>query len=97
MAMIQLTVLDWFTTVPKVIALVLGIYIVYLAYKGHRRNRSKPLLWVSIGFALITMGAVSEGLLYLFGFAPLIIATGTGTSVTAVGFLAIIYSIHTAK
>jgi hypothetical protein len=32
----------WWTTIPKVIALVLGLFIVYLAYKGHRRNRSKP-------------------------------------------------------
>lgn len=85
------------TTIPKVIALIFGVFIVYLAYKGHRRNRSKPLLWVSIGFALITIGAVSEGLLYLFGIAPLIIATGAGSSITALGFLAIIYSIYSEK
>jgi hypothetical protein len=95
--MIQFTLADWLTTIPKVIALVLGLFIVYLAYIGHRRNRSKPLLWVAVGFALITAGTVSEGILYTFGFYPLLAATGAGTTITVLGFLAIIYSIYSVK
>ena len=31
---------------------VLGVVIAYLAYRGYRRNRSRPMLFVSLGFAL---------------------------------------------
>lgn len=30
----------------------LGVFIAYLAYNGYRRNQSRPMLYVSLGFAL---------------------------------------------
>lgn len=30
----------------------LGVFIAYLAYRGYRRNDSRPMLFVSLGFAL---------------------------------------------
>ena len=88
----------WFTSVTKVIALALGAFIVYLAYRGYTRNRSKPLLYVAVGFALITLGNLVEGLLYvLFHVTDLVVATGIGTAITIIGFVAIIYSIYSGK
>ena len=57
--------MDWLVTVIKLVALVLGTFIVYLAYKGYRRNASKPLLYVALGFALITAATMVEGILYV--------------------------------
>ena len=95
--------LDWFVTVVKVMALILGMYIVYLAYKGYRRNSSRPLLFVSVGFALITIATVLEGILYIF-IAPfsdpisnLLLALLLSTTITATGFVSIIYSIYSVK
>lgn len=31
---------------------ILGVGIAYLAYRGYRRNGSRPMLFVSLGFAL---------------------------------------------
>ncbi len=87
----------WFATVVKVIALALGTFVVYLAYKGYRRNSSKPLLYVALGFVLITIGTVIEGILYVIAGSDLLFATGTGTTVTVIGFLSIIYSIYSVK
>jgi hypothetical protein len=93
--------LFWLTSLTKGLALVLGAFIVYLAYRGYRRNASKPLLYVSMGFALITAGTVIEGLLYnVFryeGITALLAAIGAGTVVTILGFIVIIYSIYSVK
>ena len=89
--------LFWFTTATKIIALVLGGFIVYLAYRGFRRNRSRPLFYVAVGFALITGGTLAEGLLYVIIQAELLAALAVGTAITVLGFVAIIYSIYSVK
>ena len=89
--------MDWVVTVIKLVALVLGVFIVYLAYKGYRRNSSKPLLYVALGFALITAGTMVEGILYVIIGQELLVALFVSTVITVIGFLAIIYSIYAAK
>lgn len=36
----------------ELLGAALGVFIAYLAYRGYRRNRSRPMLFVSLGFAL---------------------------------------------
>ena len=93
----SLSGLFWFTTITKIVALILGVFIVYLAYRGFRRNRSRPLLYVAVGFALITAGTMIEGLLYVIIGSELLTAIATGTAITVLGFVAIIYSIYAVK
>ncbi len=95
--MIELSQLFWLTTFTKFVALILGAFIVYLAYKGYKRNSSKPLLYVALGFALITAGTIVEGILYVVLGSELLSAIATGTTVMVLGFVAIIYSIYSAK
>jgi hypothetical protein len=89
--------MDWFVTVIKLFALVLGTFIVYLAYKGYLRNASKPLLYVALGFALITAATMVEGILYVIVQSDLIVALLASTLVTVIGFIAIIYSVYSVK
>lgn len=89
--------LFWLVTATKLAALILGAFIVYLAYKGYRRNRSKPLLYVAIGFALITAGTFAEGILYVLLGSALLAAIAAGTIVTLLGFAAILYSIYAVR
>ena len=84
-------------TSTKLAALILGAFIVYLAYKGYRRNRSKPLLYVAVGFALITAGTFAEGILYVVLGSALLAAIAAGTIVTLLGFAAILYSIYAVR
>jgi hypothetical protein len=77
--------------------LILGAFIVYLAYRGYKRNRSRPLLYVAIGFALITAGTIAEGLLYVILGSALLAAIAAGSAVTVLGFVAILYSIYAVK
>ena len=95
--MVELSQIFWLTTFTKVIALILGAFIVYLAYKGYRRNSSKPLLFVALGFTLITAGTIVEGILYVILGSELLNAIATGTVIMVLGFVVIIYSIYSVK
>ena len=89
--------MDWIVTVIKLVALALGTFIVYLAYKGYRRNNSKPLLYVALGFALITAATIVEGLLYVIVGSDLLVALFISTIITVIGFVSIIYSVYSVK
>lgn len=89
--------LFWFATAAKVAALFLGTFIVYLAYRGYRRNRSRPLFYVAVGFALITAGTIAEGVLYVMLGSALLAAIAAGTAVTVLGFITILYSIYAVR
>lgn len=95
--MIEFDELFWFATAGRVAALVLGAFVVYLAYKGYRRNKSRPLLHVALGFAFITAGTILEGILFVIVQVDLRAALGAGTLLTVIGFLSIIYSIYSVK
>jgi len=36
----------------ELVGAALGVIIAFLAYRGYRRNESRPMLFVSLGFAL---------------------------------------------
>jgi len=95
--MIEFTLETWIATAPKVLAFVLGLFIVYLAYRGYRRNKSQPLLYVALGFGLITAGTILEGLFYVMLGQALLEAIAVGTIVTVLGFVVIIYSVYAVK
>lgn len=97
MVVVDLSQIFWVTTLTKIVALILGAFIVYLAYKGYKRNSSRPLLYVALGFALITAGTIAEGILYVLLGSELLSAMATGTTVMVLGFVVIIYSIYAVK
>lgn len=48
----------------KLVTVVLGVAVVYLGAKAYRQSRRKPLLWLTVGMIIMTLGVVSEGLAY---------------------------------
>lgn len=53
------------------LALAMGLYIVFQAYRGYRRNESRRMLFLAIGLTLVTVAP----------FALSILATGLGQQV----------------
>lgn len=49
----------------ELVGAALGVIIAYLAYRGYRRNGSRPMLFVSVGFALALGFPLLFTLLYL--------------------------------
>ena len=49
--------------VLAVVVAGLGLAITIIAYRGYRRNRSRPMLFIAIGFGLIVFPQIAIGLL----------------------------------
>ncbi|MDZ7702583.1 MAG: hypothetical protein U5J98_11285 [Halobacteriales archaeon] len=78
----------------KTITLVLGGVITFLGWKAFRRTGSPALRSLTLGFSLVTLGAI------LAGAADQLLAVDTNvalvveSSLTAVGFGVIVYSLY---
>ncbi|MFA5862006.1 MAG: hypothetical protein WDA16_09970 [Candidatus Thermoplasmatota archaeon] len=51
-------------SILKSLTVVLGIVIVYLAAKSYRASRKRPIFLLTVAMALLTLGAISEGILF---------------------------------
>jgi hypothetical protein len=81
--------------VAKVITMLLGFLIAVQAYRGYRQHDNWVMLYVAIGFAIISLGAVIEGLLFdVVGLDDIFLAGAIQTSIVAVGMLVILYSLY---
>lgn len=78
----------------KIVTMVLGFVIAYQAFKGYRQYGSEPMLYVAVGFAIISFGAVIEGVLFdIVGLNPFE-AGFVQTLVVAIGMLFVLYSLY---
>ncbi len=79
----------------ELVGAALGLFIAYQAYRGYRRNDSRPMLFLSLGFALILGPPV-----LLFGVllaAPTVSETAIQALVQTfeiLGLLSIIYALR---
>lgn len=80
--------------IAKFVTMVLGFLIAYQAYRGYRRNNRQPMLFMAIGFSIVSLGAIIEGILFdVLGFT--FHDSGmVATSIVAVGMLTILYSLY---
>ncbi len=77
--------------------LVLGIIIIYFSTKGYRRTKSRAMLFLSLGFVFVTIGAAFAGFLFeLLNYDLLSVETIVAGS-EVVGFVLIVYSILGTK
>jgi len=77
-----------------ILSVIIGVFIAYQAYRGYRRNDSRPMLFIALGFVLVL--AVPFCIFLIYGLFP-------GMSVTVViitsqvsqvgGLLAILYAL----
>jgi heme A synthase len=66
---IDLETLRTVRQVSEVIPMILGLAISYLAYTAYRQNRSRPMLYIAIGFILVlfVQAPLALVLIYLLG------------------------------
>lgn len=80
--------------IAKLVTMSLGVLIAVQAYRGYRRTDTQPMLYVAVGFVLVSVGAVVEGILFdVFHFS--IFDAGTvQTTIVAVGMLSVLYALY---
>lgn len=83
--------------VLKTITLLLGGLITYFAAKAAIKTEARPLRLLAVGFGTVTAGSLSAGV------ADQVLSLDTGTALvaestlTAVGFAVITYSLYVAS
>jgi len=77
----------------KLIIVLLGMVLIYLAVKGYRKTRRKDLVFLALGFALITAGSVAAGILFEFLGFQLVDVEIVESAMIVLGFASMIYSI----
>ncbi|MFB6085011.1 MAG: hypothetical protein ABEJ94_12285 [Halorientalis sp.] len=80
--------------IAKLATLGLGILIAYQAYRGYRVHGSKSMFYVAIGFLVISVGAILEGILFDVLGMEIFVASAIQTGIVAVGMLVILYSLY---
>jgi len=78
----------------KLVIVLMGAILVYLGVKGYRRTKSRDMILLAAGFALITAGSVAAGVLFEFLGFQLVDVDIVESVMVAVGFGALIYSIY---
>lgn len=86
-------------------AMVLGLFIAFQAYRGYRRNRSRRMLFLALGLALLTVAPFALSLVVTFagqrlGFGPRVYAYWlpiTTRLVEISGLGCILYSLQTRQ
>ena len=87
-------------TVAQFLILVLGGVVVYYATKSYRKVKSGAMLFLAVGFAIVTIGAAAAGVLYNLNTTStdaLEVAIATQAVFQVVGFFTIVYSLKWAK
>lgn len=77
----------------KLLIVFLGTILVYLGIKGYRKSRRKDLIFLSLGFALITAGSVAAGILFEFLGYQLVDVEIVESTMIVAGFCSLTYSI----
>lgn len=80
--------------IAKFVTMVLGFLIAYQAYRGYRRNNSRPMLYVAIGFVFVSFGAVIEGILFDVVGLSIFLSGTIQTAIVAAGMIVILYSLY---
>ncbi len=78
----------------KFVIVLLGTVLVYLGVKGYLRTKHKGMLFLSLGFGLITAGSFAAGILFEFLGYPFVDVSMVESIMVVVGFGALIYSIY---
>lgn len=80
--------------IAKLVVIALGLIIAAQAFRSYRRGNGRPMLYVAIGFVLISFGAVIEGILFEFDVLTIYQASAVQTGIVAIGMLFVLYSLY---
>ena len=78
----------------KTVILLLGSGVTFIAYKAHRRTGAASLRILSIGFGIITLGALLAGIAHQLLDVSLELGILINSLLVALGLAVVIYSLY---
>ncbi|MEF8773939.1 MAG: hypothetical protein V5A23_08710 [Halobacteriales archaeon] len=89
-----MTHIDTLVVVLKSLSLVMGGLVTYFAYRAFDRTGSRALRALTVGFAIVTVGAMAAGVADQFLMVPDAYALAVESAMTTLGFGIILYSLY---
>jgi len=80
--------------IAKLFTTALALVIAYQAYRGYQRHPTQLMLYVTLGFALIGLGGLLEGVLYELVHVSIFQAGIVAALVVAAGMISILYALY---
>lgn len=80
--------------IAKIVVVVLGLLIARQSYRAYLRYESRPMLYLAVGFSIISVGAVIEAVLYEVVDLSIFYAGMIQTTIVAIGMVAVLYSLY---
>jgi hypothetical protein len=84
---------ELFLVIIKFFTVIAGLYIVFLAFKAYRQRPARNVLWLAVGMAILTLGAISEGIAYQAIGWSIEQSHIFEAIVTLIGFVILVYSV----
>lgn len=78
----------------KTVTLLLGGLITYFAFKAFRRTGAASLQYLTVGFAIVTTGAMLGGIVDQLLMLSRDLAITVESGLTVIGFAVIVYSLY---
>lgn len=78
----------------EVFSLVIALVLVVLAFRSYRKSGIQSFLFAAVGFGMLGVASLIEGLLYQFAGFPLDEAQAFRSTLTALGLVILVYSIY---
>ena len=82
--------------IVRIVTVVLALLLSWLAVNGYRKNKGKGLLFISIGFGIVSAGTAAEGILFEFFNYSILTVHLIESTVVALGLLFLVYAIYGA-
>ncbi|MFC7134575.1 MULTISPECIES: DUF7521 family protein [Salinibaculum] len=83
--------------VMKTLTLILGGIITYLSYRAYSRTRAQSLRYLSIGFAVVTLGTLLAGIIDQLLQMELRVGLLVESVLITAGFAVIVYSLYVTE
>jgi uncharacterized membrane protein len=80
--------------VVEILSLFIALILVSLALRGYRKTGSRAMLFGAAGFAMLGVASLVEGAIYEVLSVPLEEAHAFRSTLTALGLVILLYSIH---
>ncbi len=87
----------WYIRIIESLSLVVAFFLVALAFAGYRKSASRAMLTGALGFGMLGIASLVEGVMYEGLGLPLEVAHAFRSTLTAIGLLVLLVSIYKTR